>query len=261
MKPASILHVIKATEFLLAARRGAPKQAALPADAGLQSETEAWAVQDLMFTYLATHPVGWKVAASDAEHGHAAPLMARDVLDSPAGMPAAAARTAGTRQFGIEPEVCFRLGADLYPLPPGQQHTRASVQMAIASAHAAIEVCVCRFVDFNAAPVLDRLADNLMNEGLIVGPACSGWRQLDLPGIALRVDIDGATVHSAHGGHPLGDPLIPLVWLANHLSRRHITLRAGSYVTTGSYNGLRNVAAGGRCVVEFTGLGSASVTF
>lgn len=255
----SALRVAQAAEFLLAARRGAPKQGAFPAPIAPQSEAEAWAVQDLLCAHLGTHPGGWKVSLASETQGYAAPLMARDILMSPANL--AEARTLSTTQFGIEPEVCFLMGKDLQPLSAGAHYSREAVMDAIATAHTGIELCVCRFQDFNAAPLLDRLADNLMNEGLVVGPACSDWRGLDLVELPLCTLIDGETVHEAQGGFPLKDPLIPLVWLANHLSQRRITLRAGSYVTTGSYNGLRLVPIGGSCEVRFTGLGNARVTF
>ncbi|MFT3905756.1 MAG: fumarylacetoacetate hydrolase family protein [Steroidobacteraceae bacterium] len=261
MSTTSALRVIKSVEFLLAARRGAPRLPGLPADIAPQTDSEAWAIQDLLFTYLATHPGGWKVSMPDAHSGRAAPLMARDLAHSDSDPARFEARTSGTTQFGIEPEICLRMAEDLYPLPAGSQYDRATVLAAVASAHAAIEVCVCRFADFFAAPPLDQLADNLMNEGLIIGPACNDWRGRDLEQIPLKVRVDGQEVHSAHGGHPLVDPLLPLVWLANHLSARKVTLRAGTYVTTGSYNGLRLVKAGSRCDVIFDGVGPVSVQF
>ena len=40
------------------------------------------------------------------------------------------------------------------------------------------------------------------------------------------------------------DPLLPLVWLANHLSQFGQGLRAGEIVTTGSCCGVRHVTLG-----------------
>ena len=98
-----------------------------------------------------------------------------------------------------------------------------------------------------------------MNEGLVVGPACASWRALTLSQLSLRVDINGAMVHQGIGGHPLGDPLFPLVWMANHLAARGITLRAGALVTTGSCNGIRFIGRGQQVEVTFAGLGKASI--
>ena len=125
----------------------------------------------------------------------------------------------------------------------------------------AIELCVCRLADFEHAPPFDRLADGIMNEGLVIGPACAMWQSLPLSLLPLRVEIDGFAVHEGVGGHPIVDPLIPLVWMANHLSARGIALRAGQVITTGSCNGIRFLGPGQRVRIDFAGLGSATVGF
>ena len=61
------------------------------------------------------------------------------------------------------------------------------------------------------------------------------------------------------GGHPLGDPLAPLVWLANHLNARGLALAAGQIVTTGSCNGAQNVRPGQTVSAYFSGLGTSVV--
>jgi 2-keto-4-pentenoate hydratase len=61
--------------------------------------------------------------------------------------------------------------------------------------------------------------------------------------------------------HPNGHPLTPLVWLANFLSGRKETLKAGQIVTTGSYAGIVQVPIDTPLTVEFGGVGSLSVRF
>ena len=61
--------------------------------------------------------------------------------------------------------------------------------------------------------------------------------------------------------HPNGHPLAPLVWLANFLSARKETLKAGQIVTTGSYAGIVQVPIDTPITVEFGGVGSLSVQF
>jgi 2-keto-4-pentenoate hydratase len=175
------------------------------------------------------------------------------------GRPAGRRRDARTRTRWDRTRDRLQDGARSAARTDGAQHTRAAVIDAIASAHAAIEICVCRLADFDSAAPLDRLADGIMNEGLVVGPACTSWRALTLSQLPLRVDIDGITVHQGIGGHPIGDPLIPLVWVANHLAARGITLHAGALVTTGSCNGIRYIERGQQIEVGFAGLGQASI--
>jgi 2-keto-4-pentenoate hydratase len=148
-------------------------------------------------------------------------------------------------------------------LPPraGDAYSLDEVTDAVASAHPVIEIVVSRYIHPDAVPRLDNVADAFINEALIIGPACSNWRALTLPELPLQVEVDGAVVHSARGGHPLGDPLLPLVWLANHLSGLGGGLRRGDYVTTGSCDGIRYIQAGQRVRTQFTGLGNVEVSF
>jgi len=252
--------VDQAAGLLLSIRRGqVAKPRALPADFAPRTEAAAYEIQLAVLRLMGEDIGGWKASMPDAGSGFSAPIAARALLASPAGLVPAAVATLEPGRVGIEPEIAFRMARDLPPRTDGAQHTRTAVIDAIASAHAAIEICVCRLADFDTAAPLDRLADGIMNEGLVVGPACTSWRALTLSRLPLRVDIDGATVHQGIGGHPIGDPLIPLVWVANHLAARGITLRAGALVTTGSCNGIRYIERGQQVEVGFAGLGQASI--
>jgi 2-keto-4-pentenoate hydratase len=62
------------------------------------------------------------------------------------------------------------------------------------------------------------------------------------------------------GGHPTGDPLGVAVALVN-LMRNAGGVRAGQFVTCGTFTGLRFLKPGDVCGVQFDGLGAAQVTF
>ncbi len=250
-----------AARYLLERRAGAPRERAFPAELAPRDETEAYAIQRAVLRQLGAGIGGWKASLASASQGQSAPVLAATVLDSPARLTPDSTATRGTREFGIEPEIAFRLGAGLPPRADGAAHGRAAVIDAIGAAHPVIEVCVCRFAKFSDAPGLDCLADNIINEALVVGPPRQSWRALDIARLPLRVRVNGAQVHHGRGGHPLGDPLAPVVWLANHLNARGLVLEAGQIVTTGSCNGIRFIDAGGRVDVEFGGLGGVSVEF
>jgi 2-keto-4-pentenoate hydratase len=141
----------------------------------------------------------------------------------------------------------------------GGQYSRLAVLEAIGSAHSAIEICVSRLRDFEAAPWLHRLADSIMNEGLVIGGSVTRWANLDLKQLPLAVQVNGQVVHQGVGGHPLNDPLLPMVWMANHLSARGIGLNAGDVVTTGSCAGIHYATPGQKVRVEFSGLGTATL--
>jgi 2-keto-4-pentenoate hydratase len=130
---------------------------------------------------------------------------------------ASGARVSSTisEQLGIEPEVAFTLKR---PLPAGRRYTREEVIEAIGSAHAAIEIVISRFQRHETASVLDRLADNISNGGLVLGPALERWQQLDFSSLPLQLTLTPAggesRRHQARGGHPSGDPLLPMIWRA-----------------------------------------------
>jgi 2-keto-4-pentenoate hydratase len=259
--PADPNRALQAARQLVAVRAGAPRLAALPAALAPTTLPEAYAIQHEVLHLLGTRAGGWKATLFDARHGICAPLPANALLASPAHLPASSAPTAGSVQWGIEPEIAFRIGHALPPLPGGAPYSSDAVLSAVASAHAVLEVVVSRYVDSSAVSQLERVADNFMNEALVIGPPCTGWRALTLPTLSLRVQVDDREVYSGVGGHPLGDPLVPLVWIANHLAALGGGLQDGDIVTTGSCNGLRMIGAGQEVRATFAGLGTATLSF
>jgi 2-keto-4-pentenoate hydratase len=250
-----------AADLLIRIRHGqAPRPDALPAALAPADETEAYAIQQAVMIKLGASTGGWKASMPDDRSGTSAPIPSDNLLFAGAALHSAGFRTAASPRIGIEPEVSFMMSRALPPLPAGRVYSRVEVLSAVASAHAAIELCVCRYADFAAAPPLDRLADAIMNEGLAVGPACHDWSTLGLSELPLRVLVGDEVVHTGVGGHPLVDPVIPLVWMANHLSQRQIGLRAGDVITTGSCNGIRHVESGSTVLADFGPLGRVSVT-
>jgi len=246
----------RAASYLLDLRRGAPPPPSLPAELAPADEAEAYEVQRAVARTLGAAVGGWKVAMNTPSHGAFAPIFARDMQQSPARLDAPCA--AGV---GIEPEVAFKLGRDLPPLGEGRGYSRDQLREAIDSAHAAIEIVVSRYQSHAGAAPLARLADNISNGGLILSAPCAQWRSLELHSLPLRLAITAAgdqlpTLHQARGGHPLGDPLIPLLWLANDRAQSGEGLRAGDVITTGSYAGLHPAVRGAQVTVEFSGLGT-----
>ena len=261
MSETSTPNAAGAARALVAVRRGAARLRALPAELAPKTLAEAYAIQYAMLRELNSSIAGWKASLFDAENGICAPLPANAVRDAPAYLVPARLPTLQNTRFGIEPEIAFRLGADLPPLGAGARYEREAVSAALVSAHAVIEVVVSRYMDFQSVTQLERVADSFMNELLIVGPACTSWRSLKLAELPLEVRVDGKTVYQARGGHPLNDPLLPVVWLANHLSQFGQGLRAGEIVTTGSWNDVRYVTLEQSVSAWFDGLGSSIVRF
>ena len=249
----------QAARLLLAVRRGAPRLAALPAELAPQTLAEAYAIQHALLDELGSGIAGWKASLSSVEEGICAPLAASTVLDAPAYAAMLRPRVMGFAPCATEAEVAFRLDRDLPPLAAGAHYDRETVCAAVASAHAVIEVISSRYLDEATVPHFGRVADSYMNLLLVVGPSCPDWRKLQVDTLPLEVRVDGIPVHQGRGGHPLGDPLLALVWLANHLSQLGRGLRGGEIITTGSCSGAQNVRPGQTVSAYFTGLGTSVV--
>jgi 2-keto-4-pentenoate hydratase len=248
---------IAAAELLARLRAaGAPRPAALPTALAPANEAEAYRIQMQVLTLLGARVAGWKASMLDANRGICAPIASGNLLQSPAHVADLAHPTRDAAPLGIEPEIAFRMAQ---PLPGGRVYTRAEVLAAIGSAHCAFEICACRVSNFQSGPQLDKLADGISNEGLVLGAPLATWRDLDFARVPLTLQIDGAVAHQGIGGHPLGDPLIPVVWLANHLAARGIGLQAGDVITTGSYAGIHLLASGQRARAEIAGLGTVAL--
>ena len=60
------------------------------------------------------------------------------------------------------------------------------------------------------------------------------------------------------GGHIAGDPLLPAVALVNDLPGG---IKAGQFITTGTYTGMTFAKVGQTVVAEFAGFGAVEVSF
>ena len=251
----------QAAQLFLAVRRGAPRLASLPLALAPQNLADAYAIQFALLRELRSDIAGWKASLFEGDTGACAMLPANAVVDAPAYTQVLRPPLLQPAPYSIEAEVAFRLGQDLPALPEGLRYEPGAVCDAIVSAHAVIEVVASRFVDPEGVSLLERVADQLINSLLVVGPSYPAWRSLPLTDLALEVRVEGQPVYQGRAAHPQGDPLIPLVWLANHLSQHGRGLRAGELVTTGSCCAVLQVGAEQTATAHFAGLGSAVVTF
>lgn len=231
-------------ETLLAARRDPgkrPSQLMVP----MGDAAEAYAVQAEVQARLGMIG-GWKVGAAGAGFT-CAPLPLVGIVGS-----GAVVREAECWDRGVEAEVALLMGADLVPRAGG--YSREEVLGAVASAHPAIELLQSRFQDVEAVDALSALADCLSHYGLVTGAAIPGWAGVDYAGEAVEVVVDGVVVKRGRG-NPAGDMGRLLVWLANEGAVWAGGVRAGQWVTTGSWTGKDTVPAGGHVAMRFGSCG------
>lgn len=198
---------------------------------------------------------GWKIGAPSAD---ATPFFAPMPR---AWMAASGAILAGPtfRYRVLEAEVAFLIGQDLPPR--ATPYTRDEVIAAIASCHPAIEELESGLIDPKAANNFSALADLQMHGAFIYGPAFADWRQVDFAREHVTLTIDGAVRVDRTGSNTSGDLLRLLPYLANEGAARTRGLRAGQWITTGSWTGNTPAAPNSSAEATFEHIGTAALRF
>lgn len=161
----------------------------------------------------------------------------------------------------IEPEFIFVMGEDL---PPREaNYDSAEVSSAVASLHPGFEiVCSAYGLDWTKRGAPSIAADDAVNAGVVLGPGREDWRSLNLAEQEVRLYLDGEFLAAGKGANVLGHPLRALTWIANKLSARGRTLKAGEFVSTGLVTERFALPEAGQvCRADFGSLGSVVLGF
>ena len=246
--------LIQAANILIQARHTMRPIDDLPYELKPIDESEITFIQDRIIETLG--PIGgWKVGAGSLE---ATPVCAPMPLVW-MGASGAYIKT-GTHRFrGLEAEVAFRLKADLPPRTT--PYTDEEVYAAVDGCHPAIEVLESGLENPVTAPVMCQRADLQMHGGFIHGPAFPDWRSIDFSKEHVSLAVDGVVRVEATGSNTSGNLLRLLPWLANHGAARTRGLRAGQWITTGSWTGNTLAMAGSAADVHFSTLGAVGLRF
>lgn len=238
---------------LLAVRQGAPAVAPQDLDGFPADLQAAYRTQTLVTEKLG--PVGgFKTARKPGvEEQIAAPIYSRGIKTSPAEF-----SRAEVDRIGIELEIGFRID-DALP-DPSDPDFEALVRRRV-SAVAVIEVCDTRMTDPDAATPLQKLADNQLNGGLVVGAPLKDWSGLDMASVNAKLVFGTETVLDGPAAVPAGDAFQTLLGLVRQLGDHCGGLQPGQYVITGSVNGLPYIRRGTPVYARIAGLGDLHVTF
>jgi len=243
--------IARAIEKLVAVHQGGAPIANL-GDAAPSHEAAVFAIQRGVLQALGGASGGWKCATPPGKPGSFGIMAASGARQSGGRW-----GVANSRPIGLETEVAFRMARDLPPR--GSAYSREDVLEAVAAAFPLLELVQSRYADHKIVSPAEGMADNIAHLGYVVGADVADWRQLDLPNLAVRQSYAGAVQVEQKGGNPSVDPVLPLVWLANHLHVHGEHLRAGQVVTTGTYTGCIFVPPGQRVQAGFAGVGE--ITF
>lgn len=254
--------ITRAAELLWRTRRAETRIEALPPDIRPNTLDEGYAIQEAMLDIVQQPAIGWKIAATSAagqKHiGVTEPLAGRLFRDF---LLADGARRPIERNHMrvAEAEFAFTMARDLPPR--GKDYGQAEVMDAVAAMHLAIEIPDARYEVFDTIGAPSICADCAFHAWFVLGPEVKDWRKLDLSRQPVRAFKQDAVVAEGSGANALGDPRIALTWIANHLNRRGLALKAGEVITTGTCVKPVDVAAGDTVVMDYGALGRMSAGF
>ena len=141
-------------------------------------------------------------------------------------------------------------------------YTKESIADYVDACMAGIEL-VDPSVDYRQtpAPMIPLvLADNAANSGAVFGKGTTEWRDLDIPNIMGKMEIDGEEMETGPSSRLDGHPFNTLAWGANHLVERGNPIRAGQHIILGSVTGTYPLSRGSTAVMTFDHLGQVSCT-
>ena len=245
--------LLDAAERLMNARRTGNPIDDLPIELQPASLDEAYFVQDRLALEYGEIG-GWKIGAPSPD---ATPVFAPMPL---AWIGSDGAKLRGMRRFrGLEAEIAFLLGADL----PARDtpYAEDEVEAAIASCHPAIEVLESGLAEPLKAARMSMFADLQMHGGFVYGPAVADWRKIDFASEHVMIAVDGVVRVERTGSNTSGNLMRLLPWLANEGSARTGGLKAGQWITTGSWTGVTMADAGSTAEARFSTAGEVHLRF
>jgi 2-oxo-3-hexenedioate decarboxylase len=156
----------------------------------------------------------------------------------------------------VEAELVVVLGKDITHPPTHPDDIRES----IATIHAGIEILDSRFRDGMFQP-LDGVADNQSALSGVWSDEGVAPELIDMAQESVVLTIDGEVKASGDGSRILGNPLLAVHGAVVEMLRRGFTVPAGLAIFTGNLcDQAVEVAAGNTVTVEFSTLGTLSVT-
>jgi 2-keto-4-pentenoate hydratase len=156
----------------------------------------------------------------------------------------------------VEPEVAFRLGAELR----GPGITSEDVFAATAALMPALEIIDSRIRGWNIA-FADTVADNGSSSLFVLGEELNLEIGVDLAAEYVSFRRCGVEIDSDFATAVLGHPLNAVAWLANSIAEFGGMLKAGEVVLSGSITKAARVGAGESYEAKFSTLGAVACSF
>jgi 2-oxo-hept-3-ene-1,7-dioate hydratase len=162
----------------------------------------------------------------------------------------------------VEAEIAFLMARDL----AGADVTRADVLAATAAVAPALEILDTRILRTDPATgrsrtILDTVADNAANGGVVLGAARHDPRASDLRWTGAILKRDGVVEETGLGAGVLDDPVTGVQWLVKRLATLCQGLSAGDIVLSGSFIRAVEAPPGSRFEADFGPFGQVGIRF
>lgn len=245
-------------KMLAEARSGGQRLETYPEDKP-QTLQEAYATQQHMIAAMPAPVVGWKVGfTSDTARAAAGiaepifgPLFEDAVHDDDAVI-----TVADNDLMILEPEIGFVMATDLPPRD--EPYMRDDILQAIARVHPIFELVNKRLPGTLQETPEWLAADGAINQAIIMGAGQAFVPGREFVDEGVIVALNGADLSKGIGANAMGDPIAVLLWLANNMREKGMTLRAGDLVATGLLSDLIYCKNGDTCHATFDTLGSVT---
>ena len=155
-----------------------------------------------------------------------------------------------------EAEIAFVLKDDL----DGEILSSEEVSSAVDHAVAALEIVDSRIADWDLT-IADTVADNASSGLFLLGADRLTLDEFSPRDATMRMYADDTLVSEGDGKACLGDPLLPLTWLARTAAAYGNPLRAGQIILSGALGPMAPAPPGTRIRAEIAPLGEVSATF
>lgn len=156
----------------------------------------------------------------------------------------------------VEPEVAFILNKPLR----GPGLTVHEAIDAVDFVLPALEIVDSRIRDWRIK-LFDTIADNASCGAVVLGSTPVDPTMVDLRLSGATLYKNAELVGTGAGGAVLGSPITSLVWLANTVGARGVTLEAGHVILPGAVCTMVPVQAGDNISATFAGVGSVTARF
>ncbi|MGF6837756.1 2-keto-4-pentenoate hydratase [Paraburkholderia youngii] len=242
----------RAARQLIHARKSSELLSRLSEDVQPRTIDEAHQIQAATASLLQETVAGWKVANAPTGEFMYGAVLASLVFHAPARISQRL-----RPMMVVEVEVAFRFTRDL---PQRSELYRHEEVLEAVQPFAAIEVVDSRYAKYAETPWLQRTADFTSNGAFVKGDDFTNWATRDLSQLEVGLTVGANTIVAKKGGHPTGDPFSHVVTFVNFV-RANGGVKAGQFITTGSYTGVTRVRTGERVCGHFDSSESAAVEF